>query len=275
MINMPNKTLQREINDYIKNIKNKRKSNKQSTIKYTASAMSKARLKVSPEIFIELNKELILDIYRDKEEIKLYKDFRILGIDGTRLELPNMNIPKDKLQSENIKEIYGQASNYSDKYGVMPRASIMYDLENNFIIDGILGSLYTSETFMAIEHIKELIKYKQSVKVKYNDLLIYDRGYPSMGLICYHYKYKLDFLMRVNSKSFKALNLFKQSNKTDEIIEIEVSGSILRNLSQAKQHPELKQIRQELKIGEKVKIRAIKVLLDDGEIEILLTSLLS
>jgi len=279
MINMPNKTLQREINDYIKNIKKTKKSNKnankKSTIKWTASAMSKARLKVSPEIFIELNKELIVDIYEDKEEIKLYKDFRILGTDGTRLQLPNMNIAKDKMQSEHIKEIYGQSSDHNGKYGVMPRASIIYDLENNFIIDGILGSLYTSEAFMAIEHINRLIEYKQNIKTQYNDLLIYDRGYPSMGLICYHYKHKLDFLMRVNSKSFKALNLFRQSNKTDEVIEVEVTRSILANLSQDKQHPCLKQIQQELKVKDKVKVRAIKVLLDDGEIEILLTSLLS
>ena len=89
IMNMVSKTMQREINNFIKNVKD-------SSIKYTQSAMSKARLKISPELFRELNEGLINDIYEDKEDIKLYMGFRIFGIDGTRFELPNMIIPKDK-----------------------------------------------------------------------------------------------------------------------------------------------------------------------------------
>ena len=44
-----------------------------------------------------------------------------------------------------------------------------------------------------------------------------------MGLIKYHYKHGLDFLMRVNNKSFKAVQEFRRSKKVDEIIEIEVT----------------------------------------------------
>ena len=33
--------------------------------------MSKARLKISPELFIDLNEGMLEDIYEDKEEIKL------------------------------------------------------------------------------------------------------------------------------------------------------------------------------------------------------------
>ena len=157
----------------------------------------------------------------------------------------------------------------------MPRVSIMYDLENNLVLDGILNSLHASEAFMAIEHIDQLIKYKKNTKVKYNDLLIYDRGYPSFGLISYHYNNNLDFLIRVNTRSFKAVQHFRSSKKTDEILEIKVTSGILTNLSQDKQHPKLKEIRKGLKLGDKIKVRAIKVILDSGEIEVLLTSLLS
>ena len=72
--------------------------------------MHKARAKISPELFKKLNYGFVQDIYEDKEEVKLYKGFRIFGIDGSRLELPNMTIPKDKKQSEDIKEIYGQVN---------------------------------------------------------------------------------------------------------------------------------------------------------------------
>ena len=268
MMNMVSKTMQREINDFIKNIK-KTKDN------YDKSSISKARLNISPELFKDLNEGLLLDIYEDKEEIKLFNGFRIFGVDGTILELPNMSIPKDIKQSDNLKIIYGQKSNQRGKYAIASRVSIIYDLENNFVFDGILNSIYSSEAFMAIEHINHLVKQNKNIKTQYSDLLIYDRGYPSMGLICYHNKHNLDFLMRVNSKSFKAVNEFKRSKKIDEIIEIEVTHSILSNLSQEKQHPDLKKLKDDLSVGDKVKIRAIKVILPSGEIEVLLTSLLS
>jgi len=87
MMNMVSKTMQREINNFITNVKKKE-------ISYTKSAISKARVKISPEVFRELNDGFVQDIYEDKEEVKLYRGFRIFGIDGTRLELPNMTIAK-------------------------------------------------------------------------------------------------------------------------------------------------------------------------------------
>ena len=268
MLNMVNNTMQKELNNFLKNVK-------QKPIKYGKSAMSKARVKISPALFVDLNQELLKDIYEDKEEIKLYKGFRVIGIDGSTLELPNMDILKDKQQSKNIKEIYGEGSNQKGEYGATPRVSIMYDLENKFVLDGILNSIHSSEGFMAIEHIDRLLEQKQSIKANYKDLIIYDRGYPSLGLIKYHYNNSLEFLMRVNNKSFKAVEEFRRSKKIDEIIEIEVTKGILNNLSKEKTHKNLKALIPELKIGDKLKLRAIKVTLKNGVVEVLLTSLLS
>jgi len=268
MMNMVEKTMQRELNDFIREVK-------KESIKYGKSAMSKARVKISPELFVDLNEGMIEDIYSDKEDVKLHYGFRISGVDGSTLALPNMDILKDKQQSEDLKEIYGKGKNQKGEYATTPRISIMYDLENKFVLDGILSSIHSSEGFMAIEHIDKLLILKKKVKESYKDLLIYDRGYPSMGLIKYHYKHGLDFLMRVNKKSFKAVVEFKRSKKVDEIIEIEVTRGILNNLSKEKQHPNLKALIKELKIGDKVKIRAVKVILKNGTVEVLLTSLLS
>ena len=125
-------------------------------------------------------------------------------------------------------------SNQTKKVKYVSRTSAIYDLENNIIIDGILGSYSSSEHFMAIEHLNALIEHNKSLKVKYKDLVIYDRGYPSIGLIGFHNKRNIDFLMRVNTKSFKAVQEFQRSKKTDEIIEIQVTHSILKNLSSEK-----------------------------------------
>ena len=80
MMNMVNKTMQKEINDFIKDVK-------KEPIKYGKSAMSKARLKISPELFVDLNEGMLEDIYEDKEEIKLHHGFRITGVDGSNLRV--------------------------------------------------------------------------------------------------------------------------------------------------------------------------------------------
>jgi hypothetical protein len=266
IMNMLNKTLQTEVNDFIKNFKN-------NEISYSKTAFSKARMKISPELFRELNRFFIKDIYEDKNEIKLFRGLRIFGIDGTTLELPNMRIPKDIQQSENIQKIYGHMSNHTEKVKYVSRTSAIYDLENNIIVDGILGSYSSSEHFMAIEHLNALIEHNKSLKVKYKDLVIYDRGYPSIGLIGFHNKQNIDFLMRINTQSFKAVQKFQRSEKLDEILDIEVSHSILNNLSNEIQHQEIKKLN--LNVGDKITVRAIKVILKNGTVETLITSLLS
>lgn len=268
MMNMVNNTMQREINDFIKNIK-------KSKMNYSKSAMSKARKKITPQLFKDLNNGFIEDIYEDVNDVKLFKGMRLLGVDGTILELPNNAIAKDIQQSEDLKIIYGQKSTHIDKYATISKVSILYDVENNIVIDGILNSISSSEPFMAIEHIDYISEQRKNSKILYNDLLIYDRGYPSFGLISYHYKHNLDFLMRVNTKSFRAVQAFRDSNSTDEILDIKVSYGILANLSDHKQHSNLKKLKEGLKLGDIIKVRAIKVILDNGDIEVLLTSLLS
>lgn len=267
-MNMVSKTMQREINDFIKRVK-------RQSISYNQSAISKARSKMSPALFKELNRGFIQDIYEDREEVKLYKEFRVLGVDGSTLELPNMSILKDQKQSEDIQKIYGRSSNQKGEHGVTSRVSILYDVANKVVIDGIFNSIHSSEKFMAIEHLDKLLELKKETKEKYNDLLIYDRGYPSVGLITYHNEHNLDFLIRVNTSSFKAVREFSKSDKVDEIIEIEVTKGMLYNLSKEKQHPQLKPLSQTLKVGNKIKVRAIKVDLNNGITELLLTSLIS
>jgi len=117
MMNMVNKTMQRELNDFIRDVKKEKLS-------YGKSAMSKARVKISPELFVDLNEGMIEDIYSDKEDVKLHYGFRISGVDGSTLALPNMDILKDKQQSEDLKEIYGKGKNQKGEYGTTPAQGV-------------------------------------------------------------------------------------------------------------------------------------------------------
>ena len=165
-LNMVNQSMQKEINNYFKEVK-------KDKMKYDKSSMSKARQKISPSLYEDLNSRFIREIYEDKKSVKLYHGLRILGIDGTNIELPNMGILKDKIQTEEIRNIYGRRANNSGELGVISKASTLYDLENNIVLDGILNSYASSERAMAVEHIQQLKKYKKAHKEKYKDLIIF------------------------------------------------------------------------------------------------------
>jgi len=266
-MNMVNQTMQKELNSYFKEVKKEK-------IKYDKSSMSKARQKISPSVYEALNERFIKEIYEDKEEIKLYHGLRILGIDGTILEFPNMGILKDKNQTEEIKSIYGKRSNQEGELGVVSRTSVLYDLENNIVLDGILGSHDSSERAMASEHIKRLQTYKKSHKEKYNDLVIFDRGYPSLGLMSYMNEENIDYLMRISSATFREVIAFKESNENDAILEINITRKRRYDITRREKYPPLRKYKEKLKNGDTVKVRVIKVVLETGEIEVLITSLL-
>ena len=133
----------------------------------TAAAFTKARAKLKHTAFIELNRELVFKCvcYGEGDYIR-YKGFRVLGIDGSKLLLPDT--------TDVIKE-FGQISYRSDKnlpkgqhaYGM---ASVMYDVFNKIAVNSVLGTARAYEVDLAMKH----LEYTQD-----NDLLLCDREYPS------------------------------------------------------------------------------------------------
>ena len=70
---------------------------KQNKETITKQAFSKQRQNINPEIFKKLNNAYIKSIY-EQREIKRYKGYIVLSVDGSMLELPN---------SKELKEYYG------------------------------------------------------------------------------------------------------------------------------------------------------------------------
>jgi len=128
---------------------------------------------------------------------------------------------------------------------------------------------------MAVEHIKQLKKYKKAHKEKYKDLVILDRGYPSLGLISYMNQENIDYLMRIQSNIFKEIEAFKDSKLNNTILEIEITKERLYQITKKDKYPLLRKFRDKLTIGKTIKVRVLKVVLDTGEIEVLITSLLN
>ncbi len=177
--------------------------------------------------------------------IQLYKGHRLLSIDGSTINLP--------VNAETIK-VYGTYSNQKQINDiVIGRVSIMYDLLNEVVLDGILCAHKTGEVALSRQHIE---------LAQENDLIIMDRAYPGFESIYKMGKKKVHFIYRCKANFSNKTYAFYSSNKTDSIIEIGPT----QNRSFEKL-PYTKDAR--------CKVRMIRIELPSGETEILMTSLLN
>jgi hypothetical protein len=212
--------------------------------KFSKSAFVQARMKIKPTVFKHLSQTLITEFYTDNDlVVKKWKGFRVLAIDGSRITLP---ITKE------LKQLYGETKNQSNTGVVQARCSILFDVENHYVLDGALAPLKQGERALALSH----LSYCQK-----GDLLIYDRGYPSYNFIHQHITNGLDYLMRVKA-SFSQLTIdFEKSKKRSKIVFIfPGKNTKLSDKTYTKDTP--------------IKLRLVRVELPKGQVEILMTSLI-
>ncbi len=265
-------TLQTAMDTYMEAFRQEEKN-------YSKSSYTKARAKISPSLFVMLNDELVQEYYKDNEEVQLYKNFRVLAIDGSTLQLPNVesieakkgNEPKK--MSQEIREIYGYSSNGKGEYETKARISVLVDVCNNVILEGIFNSYLSSEKDRTFEHIDYLVELKTKSSQHFNDLIIFDRGYPSYALLLYLEKNSIDYVIRMPKSRFKEIDTFRQSDCDDTLIELKLTKTRLHDMKRKNSNAKVAQTMEDKKIGESLKLRAVKVSLDSGEVEILITSL--
>jgi hypothetical protein len=221
MLNFVRKSLQLELDDFFDGINDTNES-------VTKQAFSEARQKISPTAFVKLSDTIIKWFYEDTY-FKTFKGYRILSIDGTILEISN---------TENLRNEFGYIENQSMKLA-RARATGLYDVENDMIITAVLSKYRANERVQA----EELINKLEDIGFS-NDLILFDRGYPSKDLISFIEQKKLKYLMRV-SVSFKSLVNVKGE---DQIVEIKNKKETL-------------------------KVRVLKFQLDSGVAEVLITNI--
>ncbi len=237
MLNLIKSTLQKELTQFIQKF-----STKHDNI--TKSAFSQSRLKLKPEAFIELNDVLIEEFYTDNDELRWF-DFRLLAIDASTLDLPN---------SEDITNNFGVCHNTGNVITPKARISSFYDLLNELIIDSNITHYGTGEYDLALKHIP---------KCNSNDLLIFDRGFGAIWFMYYLLSNNIDFLIRVQKNFVSEIGQFWESKEKSKIIPIE------------KCHRKSEKRLRNLGVNFKpFKIRLVKVQLDNGETEVLVTSLM-
>ena len=100
ILNMPKRNLSLELHNFL-NLMHKRC--KLSFNRVTPGAFTQSREKLRPEVFLGLNQVLLDEYYTDNNErVTLWKGFRLLAIDGSKVTLP---------YTKELHAIYGNIKN--------------------------------------------------------------------------------------------------------------------------------------------------------------------
>ena len=242
MMNFLTKSLSIEIENFVSHLK--RDCGLIGFKSFTKSAFVQYRKKIRPEVFKKLSAMLIEEFYTDNElGIKLWNGFRVLAVDGSSVTLPF---------TKALKKRYGLTKNQTNTGVVQARVSVLYDVLNNYVLDSQLSPKSIGERALGLLHLE---------KSKVNDLIIYDRGYPSYDFINTHCIKNIDYLMRVKVSFSGVTKAFIASNKRSQIVEIYPGKDVV--LSDKQYHRDTP-----------IKVRLLRVDLPSGETELLITSLL-
>ncbi len=220
-------------------------SNSEKLSNFTHSAFIQSRNKIKPEVFKHLSSVLVTEFYTDNDlSIKLWNGFRLLAVDGSMINLPD---------TKELEKFYGRTRNQTGSGVVQARTSVLYDVLNKIVIDSKLVPNSVGEILLAKKHLSY---------TKKGDFIIYDRGYPSFELVYLHNKLGVDYLFRVKADFNNVVKAFVQSGKTSQIVAIRpTQNKSYKDKDFTKESTE--------------KVRLIRVVLDNGTCEILMTSLLN
>ena len=219
----------------------------------SSPGLFKQREKLNPEVFIHLIRLSLKEFYTNyKKEVKTYKGYVLLGIDGSDFEIPNTKKSREK---------------YNGKQQEQPAritVSTCYDLLNYYTLDSIIEKYDYSEIKMAETHYQNIKQNNLLDNTK--SIIIMDRNYRSLSNMYKFIKNDDKFLIRITSSAYKKE---QQEMKTDdEIIEIKPNSN--RTYPYRDKNPELYNY---LLSGNSIKVRCVKVTLNTGETEVLLTNL--
>ncbi len=207
------------------------------------AALTKARMKLKYEAFIDLNMRLTSYFYENFKP-KEWHGFNLLAIDGTTVRLPRI---------EAISEHFGAWNPRQGDKCPMARVSQMFDPLNKISVDAIIESKSSGERELAAFHFLNLMP---------NDLVLLDRGYPAYWLFNLILSRGANFCARIQRKRWKVVRQFYNSGKKEKIISLSVFPSSIKPC---------KEMGLDLI---SLKLRLIRVELETGESEVLITSLL-
>ena len=166
---------------------------------YSKQAFSKRRQCILPEAFQELYR-LSTEFFYKEAGYKTYSGYRILAVDGSKVNLPC---------NKELMEIYGCQKSTNNL--IQSLVSCLTDVLNNVILYGIMAPCNGNGRELAKQHILNLSKIKTD-----KDIILFDRGYPSAGLMQYIDQSGFKYIMRCSTSFVASIN--KKNFTNDGII---------------------------------------------------------
>lgn len=182
MLNFVRKSLQFELDHFFEMFKNEE-------FAISKQGFSLARKKIKPEAFIKLH-DTIVEWFYNKNDYKTFMGYRLCAIDASILEINN---------SKRLKDAYNSAKGTSVELA-RAMASSIYDIENNIIVKAIITKCTSAERDVA----KQLVEMLKESGLK-NDLILFDRGYPSIDFFFYLMSVGIKFVIRIPSINYKKM----------------------------------------------------------------------
>ena len=210
------------------------------------SAFTQARANLNYEAFIELNDNVNQTFYNEAPYL-VWNQMRLLSADGSRLMLPK----HPSVVSEFGEHGFGPKGDSQRSLAV---CSILYDCLNLLTLDAQIAPFGTGERKLLGSHLK---------KIRRGDLLLLDRGYPSLALFFLLKSMGIEFCVRMQSDWWLLVREFKESGEKERIITLpfpQQDNEILQD------YPQIMDL--------EIQVRLVRANLENGECEILCTSLL-
>lgn len=206
-------------------------------------SLSKSRKKLKYQAFTELNDHMNR-YYYSNFSAETWHGFNLMAVDGTTARVPDE------------KEIIDHFGVWHSTKGKNPcpkaRGSQMFDVLNKITVDALISPKSEGERELAAFHF---------IKLMPQDLVLLDRGYPAFWLFKLILSMNADFCARVSYKKWKVIRKFYDSGKKEQIVKLDPTASSVKKCF-------------EMGLDKKtLKVRLIRVELDTGESEILITSL--
>ena len=209
----------------------------------TDGAFCRARMKMKHTAFIELSHEAVDMAYRTMENLEYTAGYRILAIDGSKVNLP---------ETPEIRAHFGPAEKSDGRQGA-PQAllSQCYDIQNGLIMDATLSPGDSCERRAAMNHLS---------RIGEDDIVLFDRGYPAHWFLQGVDATGARFLARAPVDFSAAVRRFVESGKATDLIALEPTDSS-------------RSACREFGLCEApLTVRAVRIELCTGEVEVLLTN---
>lgn len=162
------------------------------------SSFTVARRKLDESIFKIINQRIVTAYGTELGERYRWQGHRIFAIDGSKMHLPRQLISAGYRVPSNTAH-YPQGL-----------VSCLYQLHARIPWDFELAD-HEDERQCALSHLNALCR---------DDVVVYDRGYFSYGLLFQHHKKGIHAIFRISEFSYKPIQKFIDSEQTDAIVVI-------------------------------------------------------